>query len=798
MPANYARIAFRYILRNKVYSFINLFGLALGMACCFLMMMWVTDELNWDRFQSNIDTLYRLEQDQPTPQGYFHVNVTPYPMGPALKEEIPEVKDATRIANLRSVLIRFGSKAFYENNASSVDASYLTMFSFPLVEGNVESALATPESIVLTEDVARKYFGSDEPLGKTLLVNNKYQFTVTGVIKSLPPNTSLTSQVLFPFAFEKERGIDTGSWQSNQIATWVQLYDDHDITEVAAKVTDLRQRHVQEGINNSPGGGQNERAGTVQFRLMPLSDLHLFAQFGFGRSIGSIQSVSLFSVMALLILLIASINFMNLSTAQSTRKAREVGLRKVLGAMRTSLTWRFYSESILMTVLAAVIALGLVELLLPVFNSLSAKDFSRLAPFQLSYLPGIIAVVLLTGTIAGSYPAILLAGFRPIEVLKGNFRSGEKGAFLRKVLVVFQFSLSVILIIGTFMLSKQLEFMRTEGLGYDKEQLVYLPLRGQTQTTYSRFKKELQSDPLILGVTGTGQLPTRMSANGGGADWDGKDPHFKPLIGYAAVDYDYLATLKIPLVAGRPFAKEFPSDSVSGVLVNETLATLMGGGSVVGKRLSWANEGRIVGVMKDYHYSSIQSAIEPQAVYLVPKEVKYAVVRLQAGNINRALERVKAVWSRINSSYPFEYRFVDDDFAAMFQTDNRMRALFQYASLFAIVVACLGLFGLASYMAEERTREIGVRKVLGASVYEISLLFSREFMKWVLLANVLAWPLSYFIVNRFLEQYSHRIPFLWWPLPAALLLSSGIAMATVSYQSIKAARTNPVNALKHE
>ena len=794
MPASYTRVALRYILRNKVYSFINLFGLALGMACCFLMMMWVTDELNWDRFQSNVDTLYRVEQDQPTPQGYFHVNVTPYPMGPALKEEIPEIKDVTRIVNLRTVLIRVGSRAFYEANASSVDASYLKMFSFPLVKGNVESALATPESIVLSEDIARKYFGNEEPLGKTLIVNNRYQFTVTGVLRSLPQNTSLTTQILFPFAFEKKRGIDIGSWQSNQIVTWVQLFDGQNVAEVEGKITQLQQHHVQSGIAS---GGQNSRASTVQFRLMPLSDLHLFAKFGFGRSIGSIQSVSLFSVMAFLILLIASINFMNLSTAQSARKAKEVGLRKVLGAMRTSLTWRFYSESILMTVMAAVIALGIVELLLPLFNSVSGKNFSALAPFQPGYLPGIALVVLLTGIIAGSYPAILLAGFRPIEVLKG-FRSGEKGAFLRKVLVVVQFSLSVILIICTLMLSRQLEFMKGEGLGYDKDQLIYLPLRGETQTSYPRFKRELQSDPLILGVTGTGQLPTGMSANGGGADWDGKDPNFRPLIGYAAVDYDYLATFKIPLVDGRSFAKEFPSDSVSGVLVNETLAKLMGSGPVVGKRFDWANDGRIVGVMKDYHYSAVQSAIEPQAVYLVPGEVAYAVVRLQAGNIVRALEHVKDVWSRVNTDYPFDYRFVEEDFAAMFQTDNRVRALIRYASLFAIIVACLGLFGLASYMAEERTREIGVRKVLGASVYQISFLFSKEFMKWVLLANVLAWPLSYFIVNKFLEQYSNRIPFLWWSLPVALLLSAGMAIATVSYQSIKAARENPVNALKHE
>jgi predicted permease len=795
---NYIKVALRNILRHRTQSLINVFGLALGMTCCFLMLMWVVDELSWDRFQTNTSTLYRVEQDQPTPQGPFHVNLTPYPVGPALTAELPEVQNAARVAFPGVLLVRAGENVFYESNAATVDPSYLEMFSFPLVRGNTETALRDPSSIVLTEDVARKYFANDDPLGKTLLVNSKYPFTVTGVLRDLPANTNLRSDVLLPFAFEKTRGAELGDWGRNHIVTWVQLHKSQHVAEVNAKVSELRRRHMLDQLRNTPGAPQNPQVSDIRFELMPLTDLRLYGKFGYGQSVGTIQSVSIFSAMAIFVLIIASINFMNLSTARSAGRAKEVGLRKVVGAPRLLIAWQFYGESILMTIIAAVVALMFVELLLPVFNSLSGKNFSFSTPLQSEYLPAIAAVVLMTGVLSGTYPALFLSAFRPIEALRGRFQSGVKGSFLRKVLVVFQFSLSIILIIGTFALSRQLQFMREGGVGYDKEQLIYLPLRGETQQRYSSLKETLVKDPLILGVTGTFQPPTFMSANGGGADWEGKDPNFRPLIGYGAVDYDYVETMKISLAEGRSFSRHYASDSTTGVLVNEAVAKLMGGGSIVGKRFTWGNNGRIIGVMKDYHYSQLQSAIEPLAVYLSPSQVSYAIVRLQAGNVPGSLERVKAAWEKVNPSYPFEYRFFDEDFARMFGADQRMATLFGYASLFAIIVACLGLFGLAFYVAEQRTREIGVRKVLGASIPEIAALLSKEFVKWVLIANIVAWPVAYFLLEKLLQNYAYRIPFLWWLYPLALLITLGVALLTVSYQAIKAATANPVEALRYE
>jgi putative ABC transport system permease protein len=798
MFTNYLKVALRNILRHRTQSLINVFGLALGMTCCFLMLMWVVDEMSWDKFQTNAGTLFRVEQDQPTPQGPFHVNLTPYPMGPALTAELPEMRNATRVAFPGVLLVRAGEKVFYENSAATVDPSYLEMFSFPLIEGNKETVLRDPSSIVLTEDVARKYFGNEDPLGRTVLVNSKYPFTVTGVMRSLPGNTNLRSNILLPFVFEKTKGVNLERWSSNQIVTWVQLHKGQDVAEVNTKISELRRRHVLDQLRNTPGAPQNPQVSDVRFRLMPLTDLRLYGKFGFGQTIGSIQSVSLFSALAVFILLIASINFMNLSTARSAARAKEVGLRKVVGAKRTSLAWQFYSESILMTVLAAAFSLAIVELSLPLFNAVSGKTFSYTSPLRPDFLLAMGLVVLLTAAVSGTYPAFFLSGFQPIEVLKGRFLSGAKGSFLRKLLVVFQFSLSVIMIVGTFAISRQLQYMRGMNPGYDKEQLIYLPLRGETQGRYSSLKETMVKDPLILGVSGTFQPPTYMSANGGGADWEGKDPNFKPLIGFGVVDYDYVKTMKISLAEGRSFSRAHASDSTSGVLVNEAVAKLMGGGSVVGKRFTWGNNGRIIGVMKNYHYSRLQNAIEPLAVYLSPSQIAFAIVRLQAGNVAGSLHRVKAAWETVNPSYPFEYRFFDEDFARMFESDQRMATLFRYASLFAIIVACLGLFGLASYMAEQRTREIGVRKVLGASIPEITALLSREFVKWVLIANIVAWPVAYFLLEKLLQNYAYRTPFLWWLYPLALLVTLGVALLTVGYQAIKAALGNPVEALRYE
>ncbi len=792
MSKYYLKIALRNIIRQKGYSFINICGLAVAMATTLLILLWVKDELSWDTFHTNADTIYRVEQDQPTAEGLFHVNVTPYAMGPALKAEVPEIVNVSRFAFPEQILMKYDDKVFYENNTRCVDAAFLEMFTSFSVYGNLKTALQEPRSLVITEDVAKKYFGNLSPVGKTILINNSHPYTVRAVVQNNPKNTSVRFDILISFELMKTIGFDTDSWRSNEIITWVQLNPDAEIEVVNKKIGELRKRHALSQIQDP------SRVKDVQFQLMPLTDIRLYGRFGYGESGGAIQSMYIISIMACFILLIACINYVNLSTARSAKRFREIGLRKVVGAQRPDIIRQFYGESVLLTLLAFVLALFLIELMLPAFNDLSGKEFTYDMALGPSFLLTGLAVALVTGLLSGTYPAIFLSSFQPVQMLKGTFHFGARGTVLRKTLVVFQFALSVILMVGTIVMYRQLEYMRQKDLGYDKEQLIYLPLNAETKKQYSLLREELQKDPMVLGVTGTFQEPLNMSANGGGADWDGKDPNFKPMIGFGAVDYNYTKTMGMTLMEGRSFSQEFATDTAKAVLVNEEVARLMGSQSVVGKRFSWGDNRIIIGVVKNFHYKRIQTTIEPIVLYLELNDINYAVVRLKSGNITESLEHVKQIWQKTQPGFPFEYMFFDEEFARMFQSDERMMSLFGYAALFAIMVACLGLFGLASFIAESRTREIGIRKVLGATISEISFMLSREFIQWVVIANFIAWPCAYIAMKGILENYAYRTNIGVWIFALAFAVSLTIALAATGIQTIKAATANPVDALKYE
>ncbi len=789
MFKNYLKIAFRNMIKNKGYSFINIFGLAVALTSVLLIVLWVQDELGWDSFQKNIDTIYRVEQDQPTSRGIFHVNVTPFPMGPALKEEIPEIKNSARYGFPGTILMKYGEKVFYENEARCVDPSFLKMFTYPLIKGDIESVLSQPSSLVITKDIAKKYFGNSDPVGKTITLNDKYPFTVTGVIEHIPHNTNLKFDILISFDFMKTIGLYSDVWEANEIYTWIQLNDNADVAVVNKKITEVREQHVRE---------QESGGSFIAFNLMPLKKMRLYARFGYEKTVGTIQSIYIFSFIAVFILIIACINYINLSTARAVKRYKEIGLRKVVGAERKNIVGQFYIESFLLTFLAILFSLFLVELLIPSFNQLSGKNFSSNVLFQPSFLIGILVIVLITGFLSGTYPALFLSAFSPNRVLKERNQFGNKSSILRKSLVVFQFGLSVILITGTIVMLKQLEFMRNKNLGYDKEQLIYLPLNSETRKSYSILKENLDKDSDILGVTGTYQTPTMMNENAGGADWDGKDPNFKPKIGYAAVDYDYFKTMKIHLEKGRVYSREFATDSTQAVVINEELAKMISSKSVVGKRFSWVNDEIIIGIVKNFNYEKVQRAIEPLAIYLAPQEVNYVVVRLASGNIVQSLKHVKQIWQDTFHGFPLEYKFFDEDFAKMFQADERMMSIFSYSAFLAIIVACMGLFGLAAFILELRTKEIGIRKVLGASISGITFMLSKEFILWVLTANLIAFPVAYFLMDSWLQNYAYRINISWW----IFLISGGIALvialATIGFRAIKAATANPVKSLRYE
>ena len=787
MFKNYLKIAFRIIKRHKGYSFINIAGLAIGLACCLFILIWVLDELSYDKFHENAPYLYRVEENQYYSGRVYHVTVTPYPLAPALKQDFPEIIEATQYVGVWGLLIRYGEKAFFENGMSAVPPAFFRMFSFPFVKGDSRTALDDPFSMVISEEIAEKYFGEEDPIGKVFSVNNKYDMKVTGVMKDVPQNSYLQFDMVLPYALLEKLGAVSDSMGSNSIFTFVQLKKGASLQQVNEKIRGFIKKHVPDSV--------------TELELALYSRIHLHQYFGYGRDMGQIKYVYIFSLIALFVLLIACINFMNLSTARSANRAKEVGVRKVVGALRSHIIRQFFGESVIYAFIALAFAVILVGLLMSPFNNLSGKDLSLNILGNWQIILGFLWITLITGLVAGSYPALFLSSFQPVSVIKGSLKSGARSSLFRRILVVVQYALSIFLIIGTVIVYNQLHYMKNKDVGYDKEHLVFLPMRGQTGRSYTALKDALVRDSRILGVTGSMERPSRIGNNSGGADWDGKDPDQVVLIGFCSVDYDYIETVGIELTEGRGFSKEYGTDQTEAFIVNEEVAKLIGKESVVGERFSFVGrDGKIIGVMKNFHYLSLRDKIEPLAIYMRPPDrgFSYTLVRIPSENISASLDFVRETWQKVFPDYPFEYRFLDYDFENYYRSEERMGDLLKYFSILAVFIACLGLFGLASFTAEQRTKEIGIRKVLGASAPQITLLLCREFFVLVLLANIISWPVAYYAMYKWLQGFAYRtnIGIFTFILSAALALI--IALLTVSYQAIKAALANPVDSLRYE
>ena len=791
MLKNYLKVVLRSILRQAGYSLINIAGLGIGMACCLLITLWVFDELSYDRFHEKASRLYRVEENQFYSGRVYHVTVTPHPLAPALKEEIPEIVEATRFVYSGGQLFRYREKSFYEDSVWAVDPSFFRMFSFPLVKGDAATILSDPSSVVLTQDTARKYFGDDEPLGQVISVNNELQLKVTGVAKNVPLNSRLRFDMLFPYDLLKARGRTDEEFDSNSIGTYVELQPAASLLAVNEKIRDFIKKRAEGSV--------------TELELFPYTRIHLHQYSGYDKSAVGIRYVYVFSLIAAFVLLIACINFMNLATARSAGRAQEVGLRKVVGALKKHLLVRFYSESMIYALLSLILALLLVRLVLPWFNALTGKGISLNVLGHAQILWGIAGITLLTALLAGSYPAVFLSSFQPVRVLKGGLKAGAGSALFRRILVVTQFALSVFLIIGTVVVFRQMNFMRTSSMGFDKDQILAIRLRGNTAASYEAFRNELRKDSRVLGVTAATHLPSAIGSNSSGVEWKGKDPEQEILVGLSGVDYDYIDVLKIDLLEGRNFSREFESDKTQAFLVNEEVRRLIGKPAVAGEEFSFVGRtGRIVGVMKNYHFESLQSRIEPLAIFLLgPAEqggrgFNVTLIRLSPEDIPGAVSFVRDTWSRVYSGFPFEFRFLDELIDEMYRTEEKAGRLLRTFAALAIFIACLGLFGLASFMAERRTREIGIRKVLGASVPQITVLLCREFFFLVLLANALTWPLAYWILGNWLKNYAYRISLNPLIFVIALAMALIITVITVSFQAVRAAVANPAEALKYE
>jgi predicted permease len=786
MFKNYLKIALRNIKRHKGYSFINITGLAIGLACCLLITIWVLDELSYDRFHENASDLYRVEENQYYSSGVYHVNVTPYPLAPALKKDIPEIIEATRYIWSRNILIRYGEKSFFEDDICFVDPSFFHMFTFPFIKGDRNTALNDPDSIVITEKMAEKYFSGEESIGKVLSLSNKYDFKITGITKNVPHNSYLRFNMVIPYEFLRKIGRTDENMGRNAILTFVQLPKNMPVQQVNDKIRGFIKKHVP--------------ASRTELELAPYTGIHLHEFFGYGKEMGAIKYVYIFSVIALFVLLIACINFMTLSTARSANRAKEVGLRKVVGAVKGHIIRQFYGESVIYAFIALVFAIIIVVLLFPAFNNLSGKELTLADSLNWSILISLISITLFTGLVAGSYPALFLSAFQPVKVLKGTHKSGAASSVFRRILVVIQFALSVFLIIGTAVVYSQLNYMKNREIGYDKEHLVYLLMRGETRKSYSSLKNELLKDPRILGVTASSESPSNIGSNSAGAEWDGKDPEQSVLIGMNSVDFDFIETLRIELKEGRGFSKDFKTDETEAFIINEEVAKFMGKESIVGENFSFVGrEGKIIGVMKNFHYQSIRNKIEPLAIYIgSPENLYFTLIRIPPESIPASLSFIEDTWQKINPSYPFEYRFLDEDFDRYYRAEERMGGLLKYFSILAVFIACLGLFGLASFTAEQRTKEIGIRKVLGARVSQITILLCKEFLMLVLLANVIAWPVAYFVMRGWLQNYAYRTSLGLLVFAAAMVTALIVAIISVSFQAIRAAVANPADSLRYE
>ena len=743
MWIHHLKVTIRNIIRHKGYAFLNIFGLAAGMACCILIGLWVLDEMNFDRFHENASSICRVESNQEFNGRTLHIYWTPHPLGPALKAEIPEIEDSTRAASLNVQLIRYKDKAFEEYSVWSVDPSFLDMFSFPMIQGDPENALSGTSSLVMTERLATKFFGNENPIGKVINLAQSADFTVTGVLKDIPTNSSLEFDVLIPYKYLDSTGRTDDNFTNNQTATWVQLHEGNSAGEVSVKISGFVKTKVPHSL--------------MKLELLPLTKVHLYTYSGYEKNL-SVQSVYLFSIIAIFVLIIGCINFMNLSTARSANRAKEVGLRKVVGAFRSQLIRQFYGEALLFALIALGLAVAAVSVVLPAFGNLA------------------------------------------VNTLKGKLRSGKGNAVFRRTLVVSQFVLSAALIIGTGVVSKQMTFIKNRNLGWNKEQVVAIPIRSYSRPSLETLKAQLANTPGILNVAVATQKPSFTSWSSSGFDWEGKDPSLKVDVTYMEADDGYVDTMGMNIIRGRNFSKDFPTDKTESFLINEEFARLMGHEDPIGKSFSfWDQKGKIVGVIENFHFQPLRRKIEPLIIrWSQLNWTNFLFLRIAPEGIAKTLGTVHGTWGKVLPDIPFSYQFLDEDFATMYRSEERTGTLLKIFTGMAILVACLGLFGLASYGAEQRTREIGIRKVLGASTQGIVALMCREFLLLIGLANLIAWPVAYFAVNDWLDNFAYRtqIPVVFFI--GALAISLAIGLMTVIYKAVRAASANPVDALKHE
>ncbi|MBS1745880.1 MAG: ABC transporter permease [Bacteroidetes bacterium] len=810
MFKNYFKIAWRNISKNKIYSFINIAGLAIGLASFLLITLYVTNELSYDRYFPDANRIYRINSDIRIGGSNLHMPVTSDMMGQLLEKDNPQIEQYTRIYTFSgNKLVKKGNVYINETNVGNADSTFFEVFQLPVIAGDTKHALDEPNTVVVTESTAKKYFGTTDVLGKTIEIkdNNITPYKITAVIKDIPDNTHFHFDFLFSM---KNVNYDWGAITSHNFYTYIKLKPGTDYKAFEKNFDQYIDRYVMpyaKRFMNINSMDEFRKAGNnLQYSLMPLTRIHLYSDYSFELSpSGNIQYVYIFSAVALFILIIACINFMNLTTARSAGRAKEVGIRKVLGTEKKQLVSQFLFESTLIALVSLLIAILIDYFVLPVFNDIAAKHMTLNNLFSTSILPFLIALPFVVGLLAGSYPAFFLSAFKPIEVLKGKLKLGSKGGGLRSVLVVFQFATSIILIVGTIIVYEQLHFIQTKNLGYNKDQVLVIDgLFTLNEGTKQTFKNEVLQLPGVTEGTLSSFLPVSNSSRNDNTYSKDAVPTPQNSLDMQnwGVDYDYVKTLGMQIIQGRNFSKDFGSDS-SAIIINETAMKLLGFTNPIGQKIyNTDNDGQqssyhIIGVVKNFNFESLHQQVGPLC-FMLGKNTNSAIFKVNAGNIQNLITQIQNKWKTIASGMPFSYRFLNESFDEMYRAEQRAGEIALIFSVLAIFIACLGLFGLATFIAEQRTKEIGIRKVLGASVQGIVKMLSKDFVKLVLLSFIIATPLAWWAMHNWLNNFAYRINIEWWMFVVAGIGALLIALITVSFQAVKAALSNPVKSLRTE
>ncbi len=795
------KIAFRNLIRFKAYSLINIFGLAIGIASCIIILLFVSDELGYDTYNKKADQIYRVHTHGKLLGSDLNMAVSPAPLGETMVDEYPEVISSTRLMYNPNMLIRYNDNVFNETRFFWADSTIFEVFTMPFIQGNPFTALNQPHTVVLTKSLAKKYFGDEDPMDKIMNMEDGTPYTVRGVIEDCPSNSHFHYDM---FASVASLGLQGTFWVSNNFYTYIVLKKGASAEELQAKLPEFSKKYAGPQLQELLGITYDDavkKGYAYEFIMQPLKDIHLHSHLDYEIEPNSdIRYVYIFSIIAGFVLLIACINFMNLTTARSSTRSREVGIRKVLGSNKAKLIRQFLTESVLLTFFAVLAAVVLVEVFLPAFSNIAGKELHTNYFENWLVIPGLFLTTLVVGFIAGSYPAFFLSSFQPVKVLKGKPSEGRRN-WLRSGLVVFQFAITIVLFACTFIVAGQMKFIQEKKLGFDKDHVLVIQRAWALENHADAFKDELMQSTKIISASNTDNLPGKLFGQTVFKPEDAPLSQQYPLA-IMATDYNFAETLGLELSEGRYFSKDIISDSAA-IILNENAVKFMEIKDPIGKRIIMPGRTdnqyfTIIGVLKDFHYESLHQQIRPLAIFYNKGQTAYLPVRIKPANISATISLIEDEWKKFVPGKPFEYFFLDEDFNKLYQSEMKTGQIFSAFSVLAIFIACLGLFGLTAFTVERRIKEIGIRKVLGASISTIVFLISKEFLKWVLIANLIAWPVAYYFMNEWLQNFAYRNEITLWAFIFSGIIALVIALITISSQTIKAATANPVKSLRYE